>query len=119
MLARQAAVERRNLLDDELRVFHAPKLIDVETVGQPNRAPQARARLVKGDRIDDRTPVRGPHPHLQVLLADGALVDDGEVTIPHRFGESGPPRARVAQGARELDVQCAIREAVRRSVSRR
>ncbi len=88
ILSRRAAVQRGNLLDNELRVFDAAKFVHIELESELHNAPVYGSCLVECDRIDDVATLRRAHAQFEVLVTDNTLFDDGEITAPHWLRKS-------------------------------
>ena len=91
ILARRTAAQRSNLLDDELRVFNAAKLVHIELESKLHDTPVGRSRLVERDGIDDIATVRRAHAQFEMVFADRALFDYGEFAAPHGLWKSRSP----------------------------
>ena len=88
ILACSAAVQRGNLLNDELRVFNAPKFIHIELESELHNAPVYRSRLIECDRIDDIATLRRAHAQLEVIFTNRSLFDYGKIAAPHWLRKS-------------------------------
>ncbi len=100
----------RNLFDDELRAFDATVLVDIKPVGELNDATIGRPGLVEGYGIDGLAAGSRAQPQFEVIFADRALLQNVEITIPHRLRKTRTPRTRLAQRPRERQIQSIIRQ---------
>ena len=89
ILSRGATVQRRNLLDHQLRILDAAKLIHVELVGKLHDTTVGRTGLIERNGVDNLTAIGRSHTQLQVFLANRALLHYRKIAAPERLRESG------------------------------
>ena len=95
ILSRAVLMHGSNLLDNELRPFHAAVFVNIQPVGQAHHAAINRAGLVEGDRVNHVATGGRPDAHLQVFLAHDALFENVKITIPCRLRETGAAAAGI------------------------
>ena len=106
ILSRGATVQRRNLLDHQLRILDAAKLIHVELVGKLHDTTVGRTGLIERNGLDNLTAIGRSHTQLQVFLANRALLHYRKIAAPERLREAGSPGTGIAQLAGKPQVEC-------------
>ena len=76
------------MFDDELWVFDATIFINVKAECKLHITPVRRTCLVESNSIDDTAAAGRANPEFEVILTNGALLNDREITTPYGFRET-------------------------------
>ena len=77
--------------DDQLRRLDASVFVDVESIGEPNRAAKPRIVLIESYSAYRLAAVHRCHSQFQMALPDDPPIGDRKIPLKHRLRKSGTP----------------------------